>query len=73
MYQIYYFHLHPSWGILNLSGDVTKQEVKPNYRKILRIYHPDINRPVSTEMSPNQDEEYFKLVNNAYEFSRSNA
>ena len=54
--------------IINLVGNVTEQEVKKNYRKISRIYHPDKHRPVLTGMSPNQAEEYFKLVNNAYEF-----
>ena len=60
-------------GILNLSEDATEREVKTNYRKIARIYHPDKHRPASIGMSPNQAEEYFKLVNNAYEFLRSNA
>ena len=62
-----------SLGILNLSEDVTEREVKMNNREIARIYHPDKHRPDSTGMSPNQAEEYFKLVNNVYEFLRSNA
>ena len=62
-----------SLGIFNLSGDATEQEVRTNYRKIAPIYHQDINCPASTGMSPNQAEEYFKLVNNAYEFLRLNA
>ena len=60
-------------GILNLSGYVTEQEVKTNYREIAQIYHPDKHRPASTGMSPNQAERYFKLVNNSYEFLRSYA
>ena len=55
-------------GILNLSGDPTEREVKWNYRKIARIYYPDKHCPSSTLMSPNQAEEYFKLVNNVYDF-----
>ena len=62
-----------SIGILNLSGDATEREVKTNYWKIARIYHPDKYRPDSTGMSPNQAEEYFKVVKIAYKFSRSNA
>ena len=61
-----------SLRILNLSEDVTEREVKTNNREIARIYHPDKHRPDSTGMSPNQAEEYFKLVNNVYEFLRSN-
>ena len=62
-----------SLGILNLSEDVTEREVKTNYRKIVRIYHPDKHRPDSTGMLPNQAEGHFKLVKNSYEFLRSNA
>ena len=62
-----------SLGILNLSGDATEREVKTIYREIARIYHPDKHRPDPTGMSPNQAEEYFKLVNNAYEFLLANA
>ena len=61
-----------SQGIPNLSGDATEREVKTNYRKIEQIYEPDKHRPASTGMSPNQPEEYFKMVNNAFEFLRSN-
>ena len=62
-----------SLGIFNLSGDVTERELKTNYQKIAQIYHPDKHRPASTCMSPNQAEEYLKLVNNAYECLLSNA
>ena len=61
-----------SLGILNLSGDATEQEVKTNYRKIARTYHPDKYLPDSTGMSSNQAEEYFKQNNNAYDFLRLN-
>ena len=59
-------------GILNLSRDVTEREVKTSYQKIARIYHPDKHRPASTGISPNQAGGYFKLVDNAYPFLRSN-
>ena len=62
-----------SMGILNISGDVNNREVKKNYRKIARIYHPDKHCSASTRISSNQAEENFRLVNNAYEFLRSNA
>ena len=57
-----------SLGILNLIGNATEQEVKMNYQKISRIYHPDKHCPALTGMSPHQVEGYFKLVNNAYKF-----
>ena len=62
-----------SLGILNIIGKATEREVKKDYRKIARIYHPDRHCPDLTGMSPNQAEEYFKLFNNAYNFLRSNA
>ena len=51
-------------GILNLTGNVTEQEVKAQHRIISRILNPYKHRPDSTGMSPTQTEEYFKLVNN---------
>ena len=44
---------------------------KENYRKIAQIYHPYKHRPDLTGVSPNQGEEYFRLVKNTYEFLRS--
>ena len=54
-----------SHGILNLAENMTEIEVKIQYPIIAQIYHPDKHLPASTYMSPNQAEEYFKLVNNA--------
>ena len=62
-----------SLGILNLIGNTTEQKLKMNNRKTARIYHTDKHRPALTVMPSNQAEEYFKLVNNAYNFLRLNA
>ena len=61
-----------SLGILNIIGNASEREVKKNHMKIAKIYHPYKHRPDSIGMSLNQAEEYFKLVNNAYEFLRTN-
>ena len=55
-------------GILNLIGNVTEREVKINDWKILQIRHPDKYCPDLTGISPNQAEEYYKLVSIVYNF-----
>ena len=59
--------------ILNLIVNATEREVNTNYWRIAQIYIPDKQCRASTSMSPNQVEKYFKLVNNLYKFSHSNA
>ena len=62
-----------SLGIPNLIYNATGRELKTKYLRIARIYHPDKRRPDSIGVSPDQAEEYFKLVNNTYAFLRTNA
>jgi len=46
------------YDILNISPDSTKSEIKRQYRKLARMYHPDINSSVEAE-------EIFKEINKA--------
>ena len=46
------------YEILNVSVDSTKSEIKKQYRKLVRIYHPDINSSLEAE-------ELFKEINKA--------
>lgn len=48
------------YEILGLDSDSTKEEIKIAYRKLVRIYHPDVNKTKEAE-------NYFKLLNNAAE------
>ena len=48
------------YEILGLNPDATKEEIKLSFRKLVRIYHPDINKTKEAEA-------YFKLLNNAVE------
>lgn len=48
------------YEILNLSPNSSKEEIKIAYRKLVRIYHPDVNQTKEAET-------YFKLLNNAAE------
>ena len=46
------------YEILNVSVDSTKSEIKKQYRKLARMYHPDINSSLEAE-------ELFKEINKA--------
>ncbi len=46
------------YEILNISPDSTKSEIKKQYRKLVRMYHPDINSSLEAE-------EIFKEINKA--------
>ena len=60
-----------SLQILILSDFATEREVKTQCRRLARIYHPDKYNQTSTQMTPRQSEEHFKLINNAYKFMRN--
>ena len=49
------------YEILGVSRDATDKEIKHAYRRLVRLYHPDLN-PSKTE-----DEERFKESQEAYE------
>ena len=57
--------------ILIMTDFATEREVKTQYRQLARIYHPDKCNQTSTQMTPRQSKEHFKLINNAYEFLRN--
>ena len=46
------------YEILNVSSDATKTEIKNQYRKLVRIYHPDVNSSLEAE-------KIFKEINKA--------
>lgn len=48
------------YEILNIPCDSTYETIKASYKKLVRIYHPDINKSQVAEIN-------FKLLNNAYE------
>lgn len=48
------------YEILNVAPDATKQEIKKQYKKLARIYHPDISKSLEAE-------EIFKEINKAVE------
>ncbi|MBQ8847852.1 MAG: DnaJ domain-containing protein [Candidatus Gastranaerophilales bacterium] len=48
------------YEILNIRDDATKQEIKIQYRKLVRMYHPDVNSSLEAEY-------IFKEINKAAE------
>lgn len=48
------------YDILGLSPNASKEDIKAAYRKLVRIYHPDVNKTKEAE-------NFFKLLNNAAE------
>ena len=60
-----------SLGILELPFAATEREIKVQYKKLARIYHPDKFNPATNPMTQYEAQEHFKLVNNAYEFLRT--
>ena len=59
-----------SLGILNIpvSTSAKEIEIKVQYRRLARIYHPDKYDPTKNKISKYEAQEHFKLINNAYEF-----
>lgn len=47
------------YEILNVSVNANEAEIKLAYKKMVRVYHPDINKSKDAEIQ-------FKLLNNAY-------
>src|SRR2546422_8839422 len=45
--------------ILELSQDPTKEEIERNYKRLVKQYHPDINKDPNAEKAT-------KLINKAY-------
>ena len=37
------------YEILNISPDATKSEIKKQYKKLAKMYHPDVNSSLEAE------------------------
>ena len=48
------------YEILNVPQNATKAQIKKQFRKLVRMYHPDVNSSVEAE-------EIFKSINKAAE------
>ena len=48
------------YNILELSSNATQEEIKTSYRKLAKIYHPDMNNDETSDTK-------FKTINEAYE------
>ena len=50
------------FGILQLPITATEREIKVQYRRLARIYHPDKYDGSTNPMTKDQVQEYFKLI-----------
>ena len=64
-----------SLGIFLLPSTATEREIKVQYRRLARKYHPDkyhlTTNTVSSEMTELEAQVHFQLISNAYEFLRT--
>ena len=60
-----------SLGILELPLAATEREIKVQYKKLARTYHPDKFNPTNKPMTHYESQEHFKLVSIAYQFLRT--
>ena len=51
-----------------VSAAAMEREIKVQYRRFARIYHPDKYDPTTNKMSMFEALEHFKLITNAYKY-----
>ena len=64
-----------SFGILELPLTATEREIKVQYRRLARIYHPDkyalASNEVSSRMTVLEAQQHFQMLGNAYDYVRN--
>ena len=60
--------LHDSFKVLDLGIGASEMEVKVQFRKLSRIYHPDKHNSSQTGMANADATAFFQLINNAYSY-----
>ncbi|WP_088893046.1 J domain-containing protein [Leptolyngbya ohadii] len=54
------------YKILGVSRDASAEDIRQAYRKLARVFHPDIQMPHDSTASKGQTEEQMKRLNQAY-------
>ena len=64
-----------SFGILELPMTATEREIKVQYRRLARTYHPDkyalASNEVSSRMTVLEAQQHFQMLGNAYDYVRN--
>ena len=60
-----------SFGILELPMTATERELRVQYKRLARIYHPDkyklASNEVSSRMTVLEGQQHFQMISNAYD------
>ena len=48
-----------------------EREIKVQYQRLARFYHPDKYDPTTNKMSKSEAQVHFKLINNVYKYLRT--
>jgi hypothetical protein len=62
------YNLEDSLGIFNLEQGVNWMEIKAEFKRLSRLYHPDKHNPARTNMTTEQAKAFFQLFNNAKDY-----
>ena len=61
-----------SFGILELPMTATEREIRVQYRRLARIYHPDkynlASNEVSSRMTVLEGQQHFQMISNAHDY-----
>ena len=60
--------LYDLFKLLDLGIGTSKMEVKVQFRKLSRVYHPDKHDSSQPEMASAEATAFFQLINNVYSY-----
>ena len=60
--------MYDSFKVLDLGIGASKMEVKVQFRKLSRVYHPDVHKSAQTGVTDPEATAFFQLINNAYSY-----
>ena len=62
--------MYDSFKVLDLGIRAREMEVKVKFRKLSRMYHPDVHKSAQTGMTDPEATVFFQLIKNTYSYLR---
>ena len=62
--------MYDSFKVLDLGIGASKIEVKVQFRKLSRVYHPGVHKSAQTGMIDPDATSFFQRIDNAYSYLR---